>query len=295
MINSTVNNSISPSWLPQINDEYIEELLKELEDNGVIVKKIMISPKFLIPTQNKVQSKKIDNFNKIVDNDEYLPQIWVDANNNVIDGHHRLYTYLTRSDIDKVECIKLFVNIQDACRMINKFIDRKEFKEEFDINEVFDSEKYKKFLQSDVEETDEEEIDEEKTDSENDLNFDEVKNEDDKTYVLYSTRPLNPKSPTGSLLSMEQGDGYTREYEIEFDNMLTVPLSDMELYEPFYLSAIYIMDPNFEKDIKRLKKMASTANQTVSEFTKSQANSIGKRQGFDGINFGNKLVLIITQ
>jgi len=45
MINKLSNPS--PMWLPQIEDDQIEELLNELEEMGVIVKKVMIEPKFL--------------------------------------------------------------------------------------------------------------------------------------------------------------------------------------------------------------------------------------------------------
>jgi hypothetical protein len=68
----------------------------------------------------------------------------------------------------------------------------------------------------------------------------------------------------------------------------------MELHEPFYLSGMYILDPEFEKNPVMIKKMASDVNKVYAEFIKDRLNGFAKRAGYDGINFGDKLMLIIT-
>ena len=124
-------NSVSETWLPQIEDSNINEILQELKDNGIIVKSVLIEPNYLKPLQKRVTKSKIDDLNQMVDNDEYLPKVWVDANNNILDGHHRAYVYQSRPDISKVECFKVFLNSNDACRILNRAQDKISFRKEY--------------------------------------------------------------------------------------------------------------------------------------------------------------------
>ena len=57
---------------------------------------------------------------------------------------------------------------------------------------------------------------------------------------------------------------------------------------------MYILDPEFEKDPTMIKKMASDVNQVYAHFIKNRLNGFAKRGGYDGINFADKLMLIIT-
>jgi hypothetical protein len=289
-------NSVSETWLPQIEDSNINEILQELKDNGIIVKSVLIEPNYLKPLQKRVSKSKIDVLNQMVDNDEYLPKVWVDANNNILDGHHRAYVYQSRPDISKVECFKVFLNSNDACRILNRTQDKIDFRKEYNITEpntysTFDP------LQREIKNINqpkaqyfgkeaEQEIQEEKN-----LTFDDVTN---KTYTLYSVRPFDKGNKSGFIMSFTKDKGYDKEYEILFDKLLIVPAKKMDLYDPFYLSAMYILDPEFEKDPAKIKKMASDVNKVYAEFIKDRLNGFAKREGYDGINFGDKLMLIVT-
>lgn len=289
-------NSVSETWLPQIEDSNINEILQELKDNGIIVKSVLIEPNYLKPLQKRVSKSKIDVLNQMVDNDEYLPKVWVDANNNILDGHHRAYVYQSRPDISKVECFKVFLNSNDACRILNRTQDKIDFRKEYNITEpntysTFDP------LQREIKNINhpkaqyfgkeaEQEIQEER-----DLTFDDVTN---KTYTLYSVRPFDKGNKSGFIMSFTEDKGYDKEYEIVFEKVLIVPAKEMDSYEPFYLAAMYILDPNFEKDPVKIKKMASDVNKVYAEFIKDRLNGFAKREGYDGINFGDKLMLIVT-
>ena len=126
-------HTVSEIWLPQVKGENVNEILQELRDSGIIVKSVMVEPSYLKPLQKKVSETKIDDINSVIDDDGYLPRTWVDANNNILDGHHRVYAYQSRPDIDKVECYKIFLNSKDACRILNKIQDRIDFKREYGI------------------------------------------------------------------------------------------------------------------------------------------------------------------
>lgn len=289
-------NSVSETWLPQIEDSNINEILQELKDNGIIVKSVLIEPNYLKPLQKRVSKSKIDVLNQMVDNDEYLPKVWVDANNNILDGHHRAYVYQSRPDISKVECFKVFLNSNDACRILNRTQDKIDFRKEYNITEpntysTFDP------LQREIKNINhpkaqyfgkeaEQEIQEER-----DLTFDDVTN---KTYTLYSVRPFDKGNKSGFIMSFTKDKGYDKEYEIVFEKVLIVPAKKTDLYEPFYLAAMYILDPEFEKDPAKIKKMASDVNKVYAEFIKDRLNGFAKREGYDGINFGDKLMLIVT-
>jgi hypothetical protein len=290
-------NTAQPIWLPQVKDDNVDEILQELKDSGIIVKKVMVEPSYLKPLQKKVMKSKIDDINRVIDNDEYLPKTWVDANNNILDGHHRVYAYQSRPDIDRVECYKIFLNSQDACRLLNKIQDRIEFKNEFGITtqstfNILDpiekvmssmSKPQAKYLGADKEQEQQEISDK--------LTFDDVTN---KAVTLYSVRPFDKGNTSGFIMSFTKDKGYDKEYEILFDKLLNVPVEQMDLHDPFYLAAMYILDPSFEKDSGKIKKMASDVNKVYAEFIKDRLNGFAKRAGYDGINFGDKLMLIIT-
>lgn len=289
-------NSVSETWLPQIEDSNINEILQELKDNGIIVKSVLIEPNYLKPLQKRVSKSKIDELNQMVDNDEYLPKVWVDANNNILDGHHRAYIYQSRPDISKVECFKVFLNSNDACRILNRTQDKIDFRKEYNITEpntysTFDP------LQREIKNINQPKAQyfgkegEQEIQEERDLTFDDVTN---KTCTLYSVRPFDKGNKSGFIMSFTKDKGYDKEYEILFDKLLNVPKEEMELYDPFYLSAMYILDPEFEKDPSIIKKMASDVNKVYAEFIKDRLNGFAKRAGYDGINFGDKLMLIVT-
>jgi hypothetical protein len=124
-----------------------------------------------------------------------------------------------------------------------------------------------------------------------DLNFNDITN---KVLTLYSVRPFDKGNTSGFIMSFTKEKGYDKEYEILFDKVLFVPKEEMELYDPFYLSGMYLLEPNFEKDPTTIKKMASDVNQVYAFFIKNRLNNFAKRAGYDGINFGDKLMLIIT-
>ena len=298
LLKKTFMSTVSEMWLPQIKEENVSEILQELKDSGIIVKKVMVEPSYLKPLQKKVMKSKIDDINSVIDNDGYLPQTWVDANNNILDGHHRSYVYQSRPDIDKVECYKIFLNSKDASRILNKIQDRIEFKKEYSISnpstinisdpieneiksvDVVDDAKY---LGKDKEQEQEQ--------LEDKLTFDDVQN---KVCTLYSVRPFDKGNTSGFIMSFTKDKGYDKEYEILFDKVLHIPAEEMELHEPFYLSGMYTLDPSFEKDSGKIKKMASDVNKVHAEFIKDRLNGFAKRAGYDGINFGDKLMLIIT-
>lgn len=289
-------HTVSEIWLPQIKEENVNEILQELRDSGIIVKSVMVEPSYLKPLQKKVSKTKIDEINSIVDEDGYLPRTWIDADNNILDGHHRVYSYQSRPDIDKVECYKIFLNSKDACRILNKIQDKIDFKNEYGIKspstfnmmdtiqQEIDNVNLPKVQNSNFNEIKED-------DKKEDLDFNDVTN---KVVTLYSVRPFDKGNTSGFIMSFTKDKGYDKEYEILFDKILYVPQEEMELHEPFYLAGMYILDPNFEKDPAMIKKMASDVNQVYAHFIKNRLNGFAKRAGYDGINFGDKLMLIIT-
>jgi hypothetical protein len=152
-----------------------------------------------------------------------------------------------------------------------------------ELNSVYQPKTQPKYLGPDKEQ--EQEVAKEK------LDFNDVTN---KVVTLYSVRPFDKGNSSGFIMSFTNDKGYDKEYEILFDKLLNVPQEEMELHEPFYLSGMYILDPEFEKNPVMIKKMASDVNKVYAEFIKDRLNGFAKRAGYDGINFGDKLMLIIT-
>jgi len=258
------------NYLPQINAPY-EIIFDGLNDENIKYEKININPNKLIPSQAIVFSHEIEKFYK-----KNINPIFIDKDLNILDGHHR-YIYCINTN-QPIKAIKINLNTNDACRVLNKIQDIHEYSEQLkfeeDVNDTINNYNDKDNELSDY-----------IVSLEEDNEADEHSNNQTKI-IAYRKEPIKENSPVGNFFVLEPVKGY-RKYEIEFDNLLdtdTLGLSYKDGQIPVdILAKTWFPHINFEK-IAEKKGMDSIKikNRAVAE----KARKIG----YDGIKYGKKLL-----
>lgn len=257
-----------PMYLPQVSAPF-SIVLDSLAREGVGYEQIESDPNELNPLQKLTFSDRVEGVN-------LDKPIWISNENNVLDGHHRLIKAIFTNQ--PIKAIKINLNTNDACRVLNKIQDIHEYSEQLkfeeDVNDTINNYNDKDNELSDY-----------IVSLEEDNEADEHSNNQTKI-IAYRKEPIKENSPVGNFFVLEPVKGY-RKYEIEFDNLLdtdTLGLSYKDGQIPVdILAKTWFPHINFEK-IAEKKGMDSIKikNRAVAE----KARKIG----YDGIKYGKKLL-----
>lgn len=117
-------SNIPSHILPQIGEEYVDYIKKCLKEDGIECTTESLEPKQCKPLQGKVSKSKVEKFTESINNDEQLPECWLDEDNNIIDGHNRMYSYVNHPDVVSCSCFKICLPAEEAIRLIHKYIDK---------------------------------------------------------------------------------------------------------------------------------------------------------------------------
>lgn len=288
----TLDNRVSPMWLPQMNapQEYVFD---ELNKNGVNHKIVQVNPKELIPLQKLVKKIKVEYFNNLINNEQPIDPIFISADNEILDGHNRAYSFMQNPEIQKIDCIRIYLDYKDACRVLNKIQDKFDFQNSFDPSKddvlSFNNSEENEVNQpnntiedNNINQTTENEL----------LNFNEVKN-NPITLKLYKSKPINNTSKTGDFLILNQKPNFNFEYELEFDNLYDIPQN--ELYDN-ETDSFLPTETLFKKwfPYVDVKKDSAKMTLTPEVFINRMINQKAKTLGYDGIKYGDKFVQIIN-
>lgn len=265
-----------PYYLPQINAP-ADEVVKKLDEEDIDYDYIQVDPNELQPSQGFTFSDDVGK----VELDDKNP-IWLDNENNVLDGHHRW----VRAMLDGVPltAIKIDMNSKDACRLLNKIQDVYDYEQQQQLEEVemqdvinANNEKnggvsYSEFL--------------------NNLEEDNVgiqaekPSKNDKTIVAYRREPIKEGSVVGNFFTLNPIDGFNK-YEIDFENLLDT--NDLGLqYKDSQIPAevlakVWFPHVNFEKLSEEYSVPSlNLKNKAIAE--KAQ------KMGYDGIKYGDTLI-----
>ena len=265
-----------PYHLPQMSAP-ADMVLKKLDEEDIDYDYIQVDPNDLNPSQAFTFSDEVGN----VKLDDKNP-IWIDNENNIIDGHHRFAKAL--GDNLPLTAIKINLDSKDACRILNKIQDIYDYEEQQKMEEVLaqdvinaENEKnstggYSQFLNN-LEE-DNFHIQKEKP----------SKNE--QTVVAYRRDPIRENSVIGNFFTLSPIEGYSK-YEIDFENLLdtnSLGLNYKESQVPAeILAKIWFPHVNFEKLSEEYSiPSINLKNKAIAE----KAMSLN----FDGIKYGDKLI-----
>lgn len=265
-----------PYFLPQINAP-ADVVAKKLDEEGVDYEYIQIDPNELQPSQgftfsDDVGTVKLDDMNPI----------WLDQDNNILDGHHRY----VRALIDNVllTAIKIAMNSKDSCRVLNKIQDVYDYEQQQQLEEVEMQDainannqanggvSYNEFLNN---------LEEDNANIQT-----EKSNKNTKKLIAYRREPIKENSVVGNFFILNPIDGFDK-YEIDFENLLDtnelgINYKDSQIPAEI-LAKIWFPHVNFEKlseeyDIPSL----NLKNKAIAE--KAQI------LGYDGIKYGDTLI-----
>jgi len=265
-----------PYFLPQVSAP-ADMVVGKLDEEGIDYDYIQVDPNELKASQGFTFSDDVGK----VELDDMNP-IWLDNENNILDGHHRWVKAL----LDKVplKAIKIDMNSKDACRLLNKIQDVYDYEQQRQMEEVVaqdqinaenerDSDgRYSQFL-NDLEES-------------NAGVQKEKPSKNDKVIIAYRRDPIKENSAIGNFFVLNPIDGFNK-YEIDFENLLDT--NDLGLHykdsqiPAEVLAKAWFPHVNFEKlseqyDIPAL----NLKNKAIAE--KAQ------KMGYDGIKYGDTLL-----
>lgn len=266
-----------PRFLPQINAPY-NIIVDKLNDEGIDCTIEEIHPNDLNVSQGIVFSHEVQKANV---NDNH--PIWVDKENNVVDGHHRLVRAIY--DDIPIKIIKVGLNFKDACRVLNKIQDIFDYENHHNMEEGVQDDVNNEFNDKDSGVSQAEFL----ATLEEDNNIVQSEKPNDKipkTIIAYRKDKIMENSAIGNFFLLKPVDGYTK-YEIEFDNLLDTNDFGMQYKDGQIpvdmLAKTWFPNVNFEELGKRYN------TEPINLKGKAVAHK-AKGLGYDGIKYGDKII-----
>ena len=260
-----------PYFLPQVSAPF-DLVLQKLDDEGVGYDMVELDPNELNGSQGVTFSDEVGG----VSLDDMNP-IWVDDENNILDGHHRWVKAMMSGN--PIKGCKLHMRNRDACRLLNKIQDIYEYEQKQGLEEVevqdtinYYGDDENQFLTS--------------LEEDNAAVQAETEEKNGKSIIAYRKEPINERSVVGNFFTLNPIDGFNK-YQIDFENLLDtneLGIAYKDGQEPVdILAKIWFPNVNFEK-ISEKYNLPS-----INLKTKAIAEKAMK-YGYDGIKFGDKLI-----
>jgi hypothetical protein len=268
---------MSPKYLPQVNTP-IDIVLNEFMINDVDYEYLNINPNELNASQLFTLS---DDVNDTVVDDKH--PIWVDNDLNILDGHHKWIKALTDNILICV--IKIKLDFNNACRVLNKIQDIYEYEQAHAMEETVNNEVINDENQADSGYTDSSEF-LKSLEEDNAAIQQEKPEKNPKTIIAYRKEPIKENSVVGNFFSVEPINGFSK-YQIDFDNLLDtneLGVAYKDSQDPVDIVAkMWFPHINFEK--------ISSQYDTAPKNLKSKAIAIKAMQlGYDGVKYGDKII-----
>lgn len=111
-----------PKYLPQISAPFTH-VVNSLNKEGVPFKQMGLSANELSPIQSLIDTDKVEQIIQSLLMGEKLDPVWVDANNKILDGHHRYVAYKKAMPENLMHVVKIMAEEKDAIRVLNKIQD----------------------------------------------------------------------------------------------------------------------------------------------------------------------------
>lgn len=259
------------SYLPQISIPY-NIVIEKFDGENIPYTIKKVTPEEINPTQGITFS---DNVNMVELGDKY--PIYLDVDNNILDGHHRYVKAMMCNE--PIIAIIINKNERDACRILNRIQDIYDYEENRGIEEVdlnstinYYSDDENQFLNM--------------MDEHNSEVHSENPEKNETKIVAYRKEPIKEHSVVGNFFILKPMNGYYR-YEIEFDNLLDIEELGIVLKDSQnpsdVLAKIWFPNVNFDEIGKRNDiqpnnlKIKAIAEKAV-------------KLGYDGIKYSDTLL-----
>lgn len=313
-MNQPVEKRLKPKWMAQVEapQEYVIEFLNR---EGIDHKVVTMDPKLCKHTQADVDPVKAKGIQEAMDQDKPLGPIYLSADDEILDGHHRAFAAIRHPDVESVSCIKIYQGLQDAMRVLNKVQDIFSFEKENNMpgfagkygNTIDESNKdavtpdaqpqpsqsaAPEAGATDAPETDvqipTDVVPQQQGQGAQLVPFESaVQNPQEMT--LYAAKPLNTKARTGDFLLTEKKPAMKLELNVSFDNLLVIKPEAME-------GVSFPTEAVLQEWLPGQDYTAEAKSQGLTQevYMSREVNRLALQKGYDGINYGDKLVQVIN-
>ena len=260
------DNIYKPKSLPQISAPFTY-VAHELNDMGQPYELIGAPVDSINPSQAFIDSDIIGSLIDKLKNGEELKAIWLDKDNNALDGHHRHVAYSMNKN-SHIPSVRLQCDKETGIKILKE------------IQAKFERENNSEFLNALSE------------DEDNRMYVPEKKLDTKKETVKgFRKKPIIEKSISGNFFALKEIDGY-KPYEIEFSALLNTDDIDKKIKKdknpPFALAQVWFPNLNFEEKAKDMEMH-------VEDFINTIVSEKARTKGIDGILYGEKLLQSIDE
>lgn len=309
-MNTPVEKRMKPSWMAQVTAPH-QFILDNLDKMGIGYKMDNIDPAKCKPMQEKIDTKKVNFFKDKIDNNQPLEPIYMAGDDEILDGHHRAFSFTEHPDIESMSCIKIYAEYKDAMRLLNQLQDRYDFGQEFNAGQmqpmgmlpatganqgnagaetpaVMAEQGEDEALPSEEPET----STEKPVDSSDDgryVSYDSA-GKNKQVLTLFKAKPLNDKAKTGDFLIMKSKPGFTVEYTLEFENLLAMSPEEIENPELPTESLLKKWKPDVD-----LQAEAAKQSLMYPIYLSREINTLANQKGIDGVQYGDLFVQVINK
>jgi hypothetical protein len=260
------DNIYKPKSLPQISVPF-SYVAHELNDMGQPYEMVGVSMDTINPSQAFIDSDIVTSLVNKLKNGEELKASWLDKDNNLIDGHHRLVAYNINKNTH-LPSVRLGCDKQTAIKVLSEIQAKYERENNSDfINELFKDGDTSMYVH------------------EKDL---EKKKE---TIIAYRNKPIVEKCASGNFFSLKEIPDW-KAYEIEFSSVINTDQIDPKIKKeknpPLALAMVWFPNINIEEKAKNMEMH-------VEDFINTIVAEKARTKGIDGILYGDKLLQSIDE
>ena len=311
-MNQPVEKRLKPTWMAQVDapQEYVLEFLNR---EGVGHKVVTMDPKLCKPTQKDVDPEKAKGISEAMDADKPLGPVYLSADDEILDGHHRAFAAIRNPDVEGISCIKIYQGLQDAMRTLNKIQDIFSFEKENnmpgfagkygntvdesakdDVTQVAPVAPVAADATADTGATDvqipQDAVPAPQQAQGSQLVPFESAAQNPKELTLYAAKPVNTQARTGDFLLMEMKPSMKIEVKVAFENLLEIKPEALEGITFPTESVLREWLPGQDYTAE-----AKSQGLTQEVYMSREVNRLALQKGFDGISYGNKLVQVINK
>jgi len=261
-----------PYYLPQVSAPYTI-VLNKLDNEGIDYNLVELNPSEddnINLSQNYVFSHEIEN----IDANDMNP-IWLSNDNekiDICDGHHRYALGLQNNS--PIKAVKINLNFNDACRVLNKIQDIYEYEQSQNIEEVETQDTINQY-------GDDENQFLNSLEEDNNEVQKEVSSTNPQTIIGYRKEPIKNNSVIGNFFSLNPIEGFDK-YQIDLENLFDTQATGIaykDSQNPIdILSKIWFPHVNFEK-------LAEKYDIDSDNLKHKAIAHKAKEMGYDGIKF----------
>lgn len=298
-----IEKRMKPSWMAQVTAPH-QYILDNLDKMGVGYKMENMDPTQCKPMQEKIDKKRVNFFKKKIDKNQPLEPVYLAGDDEILDGHHRAFSFTEHPDVETMTCIKIYAEYKDAMRLLNQVQDRYNFEQELGSSQMLPMGMLpsENVVDSSVmdEEMEDEELPAEESETPVQATVDSTDGGRYVTYdsagknkqvlTLFKAKPINDKAKTGDFLIMKSKPGFSVEYTLEFDNLLVVAPEEIE-------NPLLPTEALLKKWKPNMDLQAEAAKQSLMYpiYLSREVNTLANQKGIDGVQYGDLFVQVINE